>query len=194
MELTHLFYRKFNGEDKYGSSYASKSVKLLPKQIVDARAKGGPATGVSWLGWSSDGQFLAARSEAMPRCMWVWNGINGQLAALLVQMSAITCARWRPFQTGRPHLKPLLAFCTGVPRVYFWSPDGASWIDMPMQSALDSEENNETAPAPVTGIMSGASLTDGRLLVQSLKWSPDGRRLLLLGRTSFCSVDVDDNA
>jgi hypothetical protein len=190
-----FIHRKFSGDDKYGSSYASKSLKLLPKQVVDVRAKGGPGTGVSWVGWSSDGMFLAARSEALPRCMWVWNGINGQLAALLVQMSAITCARWRPFQTGRPHLKPLLAFCTGVPRVYFWSPNGASWIDMPLQSALDGEESiNEATTAPVAGIAGNSSVTDGRFLVQSLKWSPDGRRLLLLGRTSFCSVDVDDNA
>lgn len=133
--------------------------------------------------------MLAARSEAIPRCLWIWDGINGHLAALLVQISAVTCARWRPFQTGRPHLKPLLAFCTGVPRVYFWSPDGASWIDMPVQAVVEGEDaNNETA-------LGGASGTggDGRLLVQSLKWSPDGRRLLCLGKASFCSVDVDES-
>ena len=142
--------------------------------------------GVSWMGWSGDGQLLAVRVENFPRCLWIWNGIDGQLGALLVQMSAITCARWRPTQVERPDLKPMLAFSTGVSRVYFWSPAGTSWIDIPEPSDTDSQQGNSKK-----GEMTTETSTDkGKMLVTSLKWSADGRKLILFGKGMFCSCDI----
>ena len=182
--------KAFTPEEKYGNAYVSRSLKSLPRIAADPHNKGGLRLGVHWLGWSGDGQLLAARAEDCPRCIWIWNGIDGQLNSVLVQMSAVTCARWRPAQPDRPHLKPMLAFCTGVSRVYFWSAAGTSWVDIPesTKSADDSGEAQKTAAAG-----SSAGADNARLLVTSLKWSPDGRKLILMGKGAFSTCDISSD-
>ena len=174
----------------------TKSLKSLPQNTADPHAKGGLKIGVNWLGWSGDGQLLAVRAENFPRCIWIWNGIDGQLGALLVQMSAVTCARWRPYQPERPHLKPMLAFCTGVSRVYFWTPAGTSWIDIPAApdtTSLNSSTmtQKESGGGTSFGVILGPD--NGKMSVTSLKWSNDGRKLILLGKGSFCTCDISSD-
>lgn len=182
--------KAFTPEDKYGSAYVSRSLKSLPRVTPDPHSKGGLKLGVHWLGWSGDGMLLAARAEDFPRCIWIWSGMDGQLSSLLVQMSAVTCARWRPAQPERPHLRPMLAFCTGVSRVYFLTPAGTSWVDIP-ENTKSADEPSEIQRATGLGAKIGPDST--RLLVTSLKWSPDGRKLILMGKGAFCTCDISSD-
>ena len=78
----------------------SKSLKALPRLSTSAQVAkaeiSSPKFGVSWLGWSPEGNLLAMREESQPRCLWVWHALEAQLCALLVQMDSVVCARWRP--------------------------------------------------------------------------------------------------
>lgn len=177
-------------EDKYGNAYVTKSLKSLPSVPSDPHGKGGIKTGVNWMGWSGDGLLLAVRAENYPRCIWIWNAIDGQLNSLLVQISAVTCARWRPSQPERPHLKPMLAFCTGVARVYFWTPDGTSWVDIP-EPTSENDDTDTTQKASSFGAITGSD--NSKILVTSLKWSTDGRRLILMGKGAFCTCDISSD-
>jgi hypothetical protein len=83
----------------------SKPLKSLPKLSSSSQAAktemSSPKFGVSWLGWSPDGNLLAMREESQPRCLWVWHALEAQLCALLVQMDAVVCARWRPVRRDK---------------------------------------------------------------------------------------------
>lgn len=90
---------------------------------------------------------------------------------------------------------PVLAMCTGTSRVYFWTPAGGgsgitSWADLPLLS-------NPGAGGMATTTGSGISIrsTTGSLTstfgITSLKWSNDGVKLLLVGRDSHCTCEID---
>jgi hypothetical protein len=103
---------------------------------------------------------------------------------------------------------PVLAFCCNTPRVYFWTLRGSSWADLPQMtvspttdplpkpsqrssslssSARSSSVSSMTQPPPPLPPTTEAVVD---LSVASLKWSPDGKRLLLIGKERFCSCDV----
>ncbi len=172
-------------ESRLGSSYVFKSLRVLPRVTVDPYGKSGPQMGISWVGWSGDSQLLAVRAENFPKCIWIWNTLDGKLAALLVQLSSVSSAAWRPWNPDRPHLKPMLAFCTGVPRVYFWTPDGPSWIDVPVPGGKDTPGDK-----PGAGALTGFD-DKGKMLVHSVRWSGDGCRLMMIGKNAFSVCDVD---
>jgi hypothetical protein len=157
------------------SVYASKPLKSLPHIVPDpTNTKNIPHMGASWIGWSADGTYLAAREDSYPRCLWIWQGLRAQLVTIIVQVEAITCARWRPVSkvlTGESNSEdvqdayPLLAFCTGSGRVYFWTPTtGVSYVDIPKSEVS--------------------------LSAHSLQWFEDGKKLLIIGRESFSICDV----
>jgi hypothetical protein len=186
--------KSFVPDEKYGNAYVTKSLKSLPQVPADPHAKGGLKLGVNWVGWSGDGQLLAVRAENLPRCLWIWNGIDGQLSALLVQMSAVACARWRPHQAERPGLGPMLAFCTGVSRVYFWTPAGTSWVDIPETSKAGAELNASSTTQKESSVgQFGLGVDNGKILVTSLKWSADGRKIILMGKGAFCTCDISSD-
>lgn len=57
--------------------FMRRKIKTLPKLTGLAQGAGGlPAAGVSWLGWSGTGRFLAAREEDRPRCLWIWQPLG----------------------------------------------------------------------------------------------------------------------
>jgi hypothetical protein len=103
-------------------------------------ASGFPAVGVSWVGWSSTGQFLAAREEAHPRCLWVWRPLQAQLMAVLVMLEPVTCARWRPVPA---------ATVTGLPAVPPVWPISSSAADLP---PVPSSSAGEAAPSNGGGV------------------------------------------
>lgn len=168
-----------------------------------------PKFGVSWIGWSSCGQYMAAREESYPRCLWIWHGLEARLCDLLVQLDNIVCARWQPKaqsdeNDGSEYDGPVLAFCCNTPRVYFWTLHGSSWADLPHMTA--SLETSLPKP-PISSKLSSSRTTTFSMLnppssnsddtrgivelpINSLKWSPDGKRLLLIGKERFCVCDV----
>lgn len=75
----------------------------------------------------------------MPRCLWVWSTLEAKLQALIIQIDPILCAQWRPSveekegeegdgeeRNGYNSKTPVLAFCTGTARIYFWTPKEGS--------------------------------------------------------------------
>jgi hypothetical protein len=104
---------------------------------------------------------------------------------------------------------PVLAFCCNTPRVYFWTLHGSSWADLPQMSASAATDilpkpsqrsSSSSRTSSVTSMSQAPPLPPPHgeeikpsvvdLSVSSLKWSPDGKRLLLIGKERFCSCDV----
>ncbi len=177
-----------------------------------------PRIGVSSLEWSGDGTLLAARDETHPRCIWIWSALEAKLTALLVQLDSITCMKWMP--ASAHHSFPVLAYCANSPRIYYWTPSGPSWADLPF-SGKPASGANVSSGASVVGtrrVGGGASVggttfaakttkstaavilanknvaMEGIVInVNSLKWSSDGTKLLLIGKERFCCCEVSFN-
>eukprot|EP00602_Paraphysomonas_sp_CaronLab_P009291 CAMPEP_0185036806 /NCGR_PEP_ID=MMETSP1103-20130426/30287_1 /TAXON_ID=36769 /ORGANISM="Paraphysomonas bandaiensis, Strain Caron Lab Isolate" /LENGTH=457 /DNA_ID=CAMNT_0027574487 /DNA_START=297 /DNA_END=1671 /DNA_ORIENTATION=- len=184
-----------------GNAYITRNLKALPKLAQSTQLPKNdmlpPKFGVSWLGWSACGTLLAVREDSHPRCLWIWHALEARLCDLLVQLDTIVCARWRPDSDGLSGERtPLLAFCCNTPRVYFWTPMGSSWADLP---PISNKQQTPSVPAAKPrGLRGGAATlaasappdTTTELNVQGLRWSTDGKRLLLIGKDRFCSCDV----
>lgn len=103
--------------------FQHRMLRCLPKasQATQAAssAKGLPAFGVSWLGWSPCEGYLAATEESASRCLWVWDK-TAKLVALLVLAAPISCATWHPSSTSSS--SPWLVMASGTSWLYFWSP------------------------------------------------------------------------
>lgn len=85
---------------------------------------------------------------------------------------------------------PVLAYCTGNSRVYFWKPNsGATFVDVP--SYEDKQRNLSIFEKEKLKSEGDAELP--RLHVYSLRWSRDGKRILLRGRDSFCVCYYHDS-
>lgn len=206
-----MFRRSKSQAGQLGTSYVTKSLKTLPRLSPSNQQPKNelqlPKFGVSWIGWSSCGQYMAAREESYPRCLWIWHGLEARLCDLLVQLDNIVCARWRPKRTSDDdsESEPVLAFCCNTPRVYFWTLHGSSWADLPhMNHSTDtlpkssiSKSSSRTSTATTLSMLNPPSSSTNldeqgivELPVSSLKWSPDGKRLLLIGKDRFCLCDV----
>eukprot|EP00899_Mesostigma_viride_P019511 jgi/Mesvir1/27561/Mv07311-RA.1 len=126
----------------------------LPFNVPNVKAlpdKPNPKLGVGLLLWSADNHYLATRNDNMPCVLWIWDMTKIALAAVLVQAEPIKSAQWDPRQ-------PCIAVCCGGPRVFVWTPEGASCVHIPL----------------------------GRFNAHSLKWNPSGAAFLLADRQSFC--------
>jgi hypothetical protein len=204
-----------------GTSYVTRNLKSLPRlsqtnQIAKTETQA-PKFGVSWVSWSPSGDLLAVREDSFPRCLWIWHGLEARLCDLLVQLDSIVCARWRPSSPtdansdSSPY--PVLAFCCNTPRVYFWTPSGSSWADLPVGNSVSDLSASSPSPAAPSlqsrigkgttrSALSNAPATTTRshlmeqlpsmliLNISALKWSQDGKRLMLLGKDRFCSCQV----
>lgn len=96
------------------------SLKQAPQVL-----KANPPVGIGLLEWSPNGQYVVARSDAMPNVAWIWDVAKLQLTATLVQMDKIINVAW-----DVANLR--LALCTGSSRVYMWSQEGCSCIEVPL--------------------------------------------------------------
>jgi WD40 repeat protein len=105
--------------------------------------------GVSICEWSCDSRFIATKTDENPCALYIWDVTLLSLSAVLIQDTPIRSAKWSPKTL-------MLAFCTGTPRLFLWSIEGASICDIPLE---DHEFN-----------------------VQRVKWNPDGRDLALFDR------------
>lgn len=151
--------------DSAARVYVHRNLKVLPKSLTLARDGILPAH-YRGLYWSPDGRFLASTDPEAARCLWIWQATKGKLSELLVQLEPIHTICWRPncvtdeakSESGSP--TPLLSFCTGTSRVYFWTPlSGVSWCGLPTESPSQST-----------------------LSVTGLKWSGDGSALIVSGK------------
>jgi hypothetical protein len=181
------------------SVFVKRNIKVLPSLPPNVReSKGLPQMGVSWIGWSPNGGMIAAREESQPRCLWIWESIREHLVALIVQLDPIYCAKWRPVISIKKNefinndddqeedscnnkykeAHPLLAYCTGTRRVYFWSENGSSWTDLPhLGTSKSIHEEDIKVKIPTMN-------------VTSVDWSNDGKKLILSNKEYFCTCDV----
>lgn len=116
------------------------------------------------LHFSPDSLFVAARSEALPTALWIWDVKSLSLCSVLVVTSGIKCFSWAPASppSDPPSLRspsPRLAVVTGNQNLYMWTTGGALSVQVPTDVAMD---------------------------LSSLSWSPDGTSVILAGRDAFC--------
>eukprot|EP00750_Incisomonas_marina_P031123 INCI7714.1.p1 GENE.INCI7714.1~~INCI7714.1.p1 ORF type:complete len:592 (+),score=83.28 INCI7714.1:199-1776(+) len=84
-----------------------------------------PASGVSHIAWSSDGQFYSVQNARYPSVVWIWRLGHRTRQAALVLKSRVKTVSWHP-------ALPFLAVCTGeTPRVFVWSPQGVLDVCVP---------------------------------------------------------------
>lgn len=149
--LQHGVIAYYEAIDEIGQS--SYTIGEAPHEFEVARLDVNdvsPKLGVGLVTWSPDTRYMATRCDAMPRVLWIWETLRLSLCSVIVQDAPILSVMWDPTQAR-------LALCTGNGKVYFWSPNGCSCVDVP------SPEMN----------------------VRKVTWSPHGEYLLMNDRRAF---------
>lgn len=84
----------------------------------------GPPTGVNKLEWSHTGNYLATKCDSMPTTVWVWDMSSLELSSVLIHLNSVKNFKFSPNSNE-------LYVVTGTARVYTWTPQGASVIELP---------------------------------------------------------------
>ena len=120
--------------DAYTSKYVISSLPMkLPVVRPPTGDRPNPKMGVGLVAWSSDGTYLATRCDDRPNILWIWDSAKLKLASVLVQTTNIKSMEWSPSFDGGAGLNKLAVVC-GSGRVYFWTPEGASCVKVPVQN------------------------------------------------------------
>ncbi|WAR26717.1 WRP73-like protein [Mya arenaria] len=120
--------------------------------------KANPKRGIGLAAFSSDCKYMFSRNDNMPHTLWIWDIQKLSACAIIIQNAPIKHVEWDPTRTR-------LALCTGVNKLYMWSPAGSLCVEVPVE---------------------------GTFQVHSLKWHPDGGSLLLLGKDMMCICYLND--
>lgn len=129
--------------------------------------KPNPKRGTVQLEWNTTGSLLMARFENITSAVHIFDFPSSQaqfsprLRSVLLHARPILHARWNPVRKGS------LALCTRGQSVYTWSDE---WVG----------EGGEEEMAECIGIPAKNFET------RDLKWAPDGKGIVLLGREQFC--------
>ena len=133
-------------------------VRALPASLPidddasrDDAGESSSASGVFRAAWSHDDRFLATCDARTSRAVWIWDMVNIELCAVLVQMRRVAAFEWDP-RANR------LAVVTGSERAYVWSPEGASFVQIPLPG----------------------------FTAKTLSWNPVGDSFLLGDTGTFC--------
>ena len=94
------------------------------KSVTPDATKPFPRIGVGSVSWSYDDEFVATKNDNMPHAVWIWSSKSLSLYAVLIHRNVVRSFRWSPKRAQ-------LAICTGTNKCFFWSVDGASWVDIP---------------------------------------------------------------
>ncbi|CAF0853665.1 unnamed protein product [Adineta steineri] len=104
-----------------------------------------PRLGVSSIEYSCSGRYLSTINDTMPNLLFIYDfKPTFHLAFVLIQIQPIRCVKWEP---KRDHL----ALCTHNNRIYIWTPQGASCINLPDESSkhnIDEIKWNNIASSP----------------------------------------------
>lgn len=162
------FYREeeykegYTDDRLYGRFVVQDPPEKLPSVKVP-KDKPNPATCISFCDWSCNSAYIASKNEMNPNCLWIWKVSSLSLFTLTLQTQPIKHLEWSPKSLH-------LAFCTGTGRLFFWSTEGASVCEVPLESK--------------------------DFKVNKFKWSPDGSTLLIIDKNKcmlgFPKFDILD--
>ncbi len=121
------------GDEDTCYKIATKPVNIPAILNEAAKSKLNPKFGVGNAIWSSDNRFLATRCEDMPFTVFIWDIAQIKLAAVVVQYLTVSSFSWDPLSTR-------LSICCNNGKIYFWSMDGASWVNIPSEMKVVRNE------------------------------------------------------
>lgn len=117
-----------------------------------------PRLGVSSIEYSSSGRYLSTINDTMPNLLFIFDfKPTFHLAYVLIQIHPIRSVKW---EQKRDHL----ALCTHNNRIYVWSPQGASCINLPDESSklnIDEIKWNTLASTPTIALIGQESMCVG---------------------------------
>ncbi|KAG9006338.1 hypothetical protein FRB95_003399 [Tulasnella sp. JGI-2019a] len=126
-------------------------------------AKPHPKSGLAQLEWNVDGSLLLARFDQSPTTLHIFafptpsSPSKPRLRSILIHNQPVLQARWNPI------LQTTLGACCGVDAVYTW--DGV----------VGGGEIAECIGVPTKDFK-----------VMDIRWSPDGRGMILIDADAFC--------
>jgi WD40 repeat protein len=142
------------------SKYVIEDLPLQLTSMNPAVESADPKIGVGIVGWSTGDKYLVSRNDNHPNAVWVWDTQKLALTAVLTQMDAVRCIAWDPKRLR-------FALCTSTSKLYLWSPEGCSIVDVPLA-------------------------TGQAFQVRKLEWNAEGTCILLMDKTKFCCCYMRD--
>ena len=118
----------------------------------------GPPTGVQKMEWSYTTHYLASKCDQMPTAVWIWDMTTLELASVLIHLNPVKSFKFSPNTND-------LYIVTGSGRVYTWSPQGASVIELP-QGGFGNDAINKSC-------------------LNNIKWNPNSSNLLLMDKSEL---------
>jgi WD40 repeat protein len=140
-----------------------QSCKLIvvdsnPSTKGNKSSDGLPKLGVGMMSWSPDNEYLATRNDSTPHVVYIWETAKLSMCAALIHKTPVRSFKWHPN-------KAKLFICVGTPKIFIWSPEDTSWIDVPI-SNFD---------------------------VRGLRWNPTRSALVMLHTNVLCTAYFDEN-
>ncbi|CAF1173852.1 unnamed protein product [Rotaria magnacalcarata] len=103
------------------------TLKIAPIKPNLDRAN--PRLGISSIEFSSSGRYMSTINDTMPNLLFIFDfKPKFHLAFVLIQLQPIRCVKWEP-------KRDRLTLCTHNNRLYIWSSEGASCINLPSESS-----------------------------------------------------------
>ncbi|CAI5718022.1 unnamed protein product [Hyaloperonospora brassicae] len=143
------------GKKSRGVSFVPRYPPFSVRTVVSDPLVASPAIGISRAVWSADSAYIATRSDQMPYNVWIWRMESLTLFATVSLLQSVKSLRWDPLHTR-------LAITSGENRVYLWTTEGMSWVDIPTKS----------------------------FQARGLQWAPSGDALIVVDRQEFCLVTL----
>ena len=140
--------------------------------------------------------FDYASSENVPTVVFIYDFPSSsepfmpKMRSALIHTRPVLHARWNPVRANK------LALCCGSQGIYTWSDE---WVG----ESGDSEEMAECIGVPTSTHILMIPITINppfaeNFEVRDIKWSPDGKGFVLMGKDVFCCAfeveDVDTTA
>ncbi|KAF9524092.1 WD repeat-containing protein 8 [Crepidotus variabilis] len=155
--------------------------RLYGQQILSSTradpTKPHPKSGVVQLDWNLNGSYLLVRFENVQNAVYIYDfpasrqTTTPKLRTVLLHSQPALHARWNPVRKGS------LSLCCGLQSVYTWSDE---W---------HGEGGEEEEMAECIGVPAKKFET------RDLRWAPDGKGFILLGRDQFCcAFEVSEEA
>ena len=142
------------------SKYVIDEFPLQLTSLTPSVDKPDPKIGVGVVSWSIGDKYLLSRNDNHPNTVWVWDTQKLSLSAVLTQLEAVRCIAWDPKRLR-------FALATATAKLYLWSPEGCSIVDVPIATGQTFQ-------------------------VRKLEWNADGTCILLMDKTKFCCCYMRD--